>query len=181
MRSDELDKILDSALSSYSQEEARPGLETRVLSRIRASGQARRFAWLRWAVTIPAFAALLLLVFWISDASKPARSTVKDSAATLQYSTVFQSRDRKGAVSRIQKHLAAAIRPSAKHVPLPLPKHEQFPTPTPLTDEERALLAFVACSPKQAEEVLADAKSRITEPIQIKEIQIEPLQDGGQE
>jgi hypothetical protein len=57
---------------------------------------------------------------------------------------------------------------------------EQFPTPTPLTDEERALLAFVAQSPKQAEEVLADAKSRSSKPIEIKEIQLEPLPDGGQ-
>jgi hypothetical protein len=177
MRSDELDKILDSALSSYSKEEPRPGLESRVLNRIRASREARRFAWLRWAVAIPVLASLLF-VFWILDSSKPARSKLKGAAETPQH-VALQNRDRKGAVNKLQKHVASAGRPSAKHVPLP--KQKQFPSPVPLTDEERTLLAFVARSPKQAKELLVDAKSRTAEPIEIKEIQIEPLQDGGQE
>jgi hypothetical protein len=63
---------------------------------------------------------------------------------------------------------------------LRLPKREQFPTPTPITAEERALLAFVAHSPKQAEVLWEDAKSRTTEPLEIKEIHIEPLQNGGE-
>jgi hypothetical protein len=179
MRSDELDKILDSALSSYSQKEPRPGLESRVVNRIRASREARKFPWLRWAVAIPVLASLLI-VFWILDSSQPARSKLTGSAATPQHVAAlqnrdrkgaFQSRDRKGAVNRLQKH--------AKDVPLP--KEKQFPIPASLTDEERTLLAFVARSPKQAEELLGDAKSRTNEPIEIKEIQIEPLQDGGQE
>ena len=66
MGSDELDKILDSALASYSQEEPRPGLDARVLKRIRAAGEARSFAWWRWATAIPVFACLLFLAvtFW---------------------------------------------------------------------------------------------------------------------
>lgn len=60
-----------------------------------------------------------------------------------------------------------------------LPKREQFPTPTPLTAEERALLAFVEQSPRQAEKVLADTRRRSEEPIRIEEIHIEPLPDGG--
>ncbi|MGI9070253.1 MAG: hypothetical protein ACR2JB_02715 [Bryobacteraceae bacterium] len=181
MGSEELDKILDSALASYSQEEPRPGLDGRVLNRIRAAGEVRRLAWLRWMVAIPVFASFLLLVFWISDSSKPARSTFRASTE-IRGHAAFQNRDRQGAVNRPQTHGArvAGSRPSAKHLRLRLPKREQFPTPTPLTAEERALLAFVGRLPKQAQEVLADARSRSAEPIEIKEVHIEPLQSSGQ-
>jgi hypothetical protein len=170
MGNDELDKILDSTLTSYSQEEPRPGLGGRVLNRIRAAGVGHRFSWLRWAMAIPAFACVLFLVvtFWskrdsVPRASKPAPVIAKTAPAAPVTPGAVQ---------------ITASRRRLKH--LRLPKREQFPTPTPLTTEERALLAFIAHSPKQAREMLADAKSRSQEPIQIKEIHIEPLQDGGQ-
>jgi hypothetical protein len=180
MRSDELEKILDSALASYSQEEPRPGLGGRVLNRIRAVGVGHRFSWLRWAMAMPAIASFLLLVFWISDSSKPPRSTFRASTEIRGHAATSPSRGREGAVNILQKHHArvSGSRPSAKPKRLGLPKREQFPTPTPLTVEGRALLAFVARSPKQAEKVFADARSRSTEPIQIAEIHIKPLQDG---
>lgn len=58
MASDELDKILDSALASYSQEEPRPGLDRRILNRIRAEGETRRFPWLPWTVANSSYCIL---------------------------------------------------------------------------------------------------------------------------
>jgi hypothetical protein len=181
MGSDELDKILDRALASYSQEEPRPGLSGRVSNRI-GSAEARRFVWLRWVMAIPAIASFLLLVFWIFDSSKPSRSTFRASTEIRGHAAAFPSRDREGAVNIPQKHHArvSGSRPSVKPKRLGLPKPEQFPTPTPLTAEERVLLAFVSRSPKQAQKVLGDAKSRSAEPIQIQAIQIEPLQNSGE-
>jgi hypothetical protein len=182
MGSDELDKILDRALASYSQEEPRPGLSGRVSNRIRTAGLGHRFSWLRWAMAIPAIASFLLLVFWIFDSSKPSRSTFRASTEIRGHAATSPSHDRKGAANMPQKHHArvAGSRPSVKPKRWGLPKREQFPTPTPLTAEERALLAFVAHSPQQAEKVLADARRRNAEPIQIQEIHIEPLRDSGQ-
>jgi hypothetical protein len=182
MGSDELDKILDRALASYSQEEPRPGLSGRVSNRIRTAGLGHRFSWLRWAMAIPAIASFLLLVFWIFDSSKPSRSTFRASTEIRGHAAASPSHDREGAVNIPQKHHArlSGSRPGVKPKRLGLPKREQFPTPTPLTAEERALLAFVSRSPKQAQKVLIDAKSRSAEPIQIKEIHIEPLQNGGE-
>jgi hypothetical protein len=170
MKSDELDKILDTALASYSQEEPRQGLDYRVLNRIHASRDSRRFAWLRWAIAIPAFACLvvLALTFWNKGDSTP--KPLKPA------SLVTVSRPRLKSLQSPKAKQVVVWRGRSRR----LREREQFPTPTPLTDQERALLAFVTRSPKQAQEVLADAKSRSTEPIQIKEIQIEPLQDGGQ-
>src|SRR5438067_12604789 len=78
MKSDELDKILDGALPSYSREEPRPGLDSRVFDRIREARERRRFGWSRWARAIPAVACVLLAItFWstrdsIPKPSKPA-------------------------------------------------------------------------------------------------------------
>jgi hypothetical protein len=169
MRSDELDKILDGALSSYSREESRPGLEGRVLKRIRAALEQHRFHWLRWAAAIPALVCFLLAVtFWTTRNSMPKpRKPAPIVAKTASPSLIARQAVQTTVARRRPKHVW-------------LPKREQFPTPAPLTDEERALLAFIAHSPKQAQEVLADAKSRTAGPIHIKEISIEPLQDGGQ-
>jgi hypothetical protein len=169
MKSNELDKILDGALSTYSREEPRPGLDSRVLDRIRAERERRRFRWFRWAVAIPAFACLLLAItFWTTRDSipkswKPAPIVAKTAPASPIAPQVFQT---------------TVARRRLKH--LRLPKREQFPTPAPLTAEERALLAFVVRSPKQAEELFSGAKSRTSEPLEIKAIHIEPLQSDGE-
>lgn len=169
MTSDELDKILDSALSNYSREESRPGLEGRVLSRIRAAQERSRFRWCQWALAIPAFACLLLTItFWttrdaVPKSQKPA-PLVANTAPPLPIAP--------GVVQ------TTVTRRRPKHVPLP--KRGQFPTPAPLTAEERALLAFVARSPKQAEELFSVAKRRTSEPLDFKPIDIEPLQNGGE-
>jgi hypothetical protein len=61
----------------------------------------------------------------------------------------------------------------------PLPKLEQFPTPVPLTAEERALIAFVTRYPKEAQQAFEDLRKRSEEPIEIQPIQIPPLEDSG--
>jgi hypothetical protein len=169
MKSDELDKILDGALSSYSQEEPRPGLEGRVLNRIRAARARRRFSWLHWVMAIPAFACLVLAVtFWSTQDSKPRPS----KSAPLVPTAAPPLPIAPGVVQ------TTVTRRRPKH--LRMPKREQFPTPAPLTAEERALLVFVARSPKQAEELFSGAKRRTSEPLDIKPIDIEPLQNGGE-
>jgi len=58
----------------------------------------------------------------------------------------------------------------------PQPKQEQFPAPTPITTEERAVLAFAELSPKDAEDAF---RKRSDEPIEIQPIQIPPLRSDG--
>ncbi len=55
-----------------------------------------------------------------------------------------------------------------------LPKREVFPTPTPLSSEERALLAFAKRPPKEIPPELTGLDRPIT-PIRIAAIEIKPL------
>jgi hypothetical protein len=49
----------------------------------------------------------------------------------------------------------------------------------PITTEERALLAFVAQHPADAQQAFAELQKRSNEPIEIQPIQIPPLQSDG--
>jgi hypothetical protein len=56
-----------------------------------------------------------------------------------------------------------------------LPKPEQFPTPAPLTPEERVLMEFATRFPDQAKAAFTVSDK----PISIPEIEIKPLDDGS--
>jgi hypothetical protein len=79
---DELDRLLDEALASYSSEEPRPGLERRVLKRVRAERAPRRFGWWRWAVAVPVLASLLALA--VTHRVKSPETTAQRNLASAQ-------------------------------------------------------------------------------------------------
>ncbi len=62
-----------------------------------------------------------------------------------------------------------------------LPKPKQFPTPAPLTDQERLFLALMRKPPNETRSVFAELQKPNSEPIQIEELHIEPLQSRGGE
>ena len=168
MSNDERDQIesrLDDALASYSRQEPRPGLERRVLDRIHA-GAASRIAFPRWAWAIPAAACLLWAgILWTRHVATPDRAPVTHMAAA-----------RAPAPPRAETP-PVVNRPRKKKA---LPKLPQFPAPAPITNEERALLAFVTGAPKEAQEALIDAQQHSAEAIRIEEIKIQPLRSDGQ-
>jgi hypothetical protein len=165
MRNDPRDKVeslMDDALASYARQEPRPGLEQRVLARIHADTAPRR-AIPRWTWVIPAAACLLCAgVFWSRHAgtpeqSKPAQVIVRATAPPRP-----ETPQTPRIVQRVRKRKV-------------LPRLPQFPAPAPVTNEERALLAFVAQAPKEAREALTESEQQRVEPIRIEEIKIEPL------
>jgi hypothetical protein len=61
----------------------------------------------------------------------------------------------------------------------PPPAQEQFPGPSPLTPEERALLVFVAHNAEAARELAREPREIAPSPIVIDSISVEPLKNGG--
>ena len=166
---DELDRAIENALSAYSGAEPVTGLEQRVMSRVRiAEGERRRM--LVWAFALVAAVALVVAVIVVraprqSDPKSYGVAAVKRPAPPAEEPRVRPE----------HRTRPRALRP--RH----LPKQQQFPAPTPLTAEERALLAFVGHHPAEAQKVFADLRKRADEPIEIPAIQIPPLQiDGAQ-
>ena len=171
MRNDERDKIerlLDDALASDSRQEPRPGLERRVLERIH-SDDAPRLVFPRWLWAVPAAACLLWAgIFWNRHAATPERVQVTQ---VTHVAAARETAPARPVTPRMVDH--PHKRPHQRKV---LPRLPQFPAPAPVSDEERALLAFVTRAPKEAQEALIDAQQHSAEPIRIEEIKIQPLQ-----
>jgi hypothetical protein len=134
----------------------RPGIEQRVLYRVR-SAQRRRVYW----IPIPALLLpLLLLLLWphkVEPPAKPLPSAVGRAVSPARLR-----------IEPVARRFAGARKPAV----------QPFPTPTPLTEEEKALQQLAASRPREAQQLLAHADDK---PIEIPELQIPPLQsDGGQ-
>jgi hypothetical protein len=161
MKSDELDKLLDSALASYSLSEPSPGFEKRLLNRIR-SARPRSFA--RWMFAVPAIACLVVLVFvfWPRRAAVPPMEVARHIPVPAIHSV---PNERRPEVSRTV-------------APVRLARQREFPSPAPLTEDERALLNFVTRVPSEALKLSKTETKSSIEPIKIEEIQIQPLRSS---
>jgi hypothetical protein len=178
---DELDLLLDSALSTYGDPGQDTGLEERIVSRIRAeAAPPPRSRWLLWAVPLAIAACLLLLVL---SAPKPPRmqaGLAGQSRSLRQSPTITAHTDAYPAgtteISRSPKAAAPGAPPQPVILsagPAPLPKLDVFPTPRPVNPAEQALAAQTPAPELQA---LAGAPEQPDTPLSFASIHIPPLE-----
>jgi hypothetical protein len=159
---DELDDLIDGALPGYADASPLEGLEERVLYRVHAARAARRRPWpRRVAFAAPVLAALLLAVVVLPSWWKPVPPAPNPAPIHAALNLpVFKSQS--PAPRRI--HLFRA-----------LPKQPCFPSPVPMTDEERALAAWAGRAPQEVSQAFADLRKRSEEPVAIQPLAIEAL------
>lgn len=157
-----LDELLDSMLSTYSAAEPRPDLETMVLAKLRdAENREESRSWnSRWLWAGAAVMAAAVLLIFLSTARHSRMAVPENVAVQKQPPAQSQPQEQQalpaGAGNMVhhqrQKHapvrvenagLALSQRPSV------------FPTPTPLSDQERLLLSYYARTPR--EELIAQS------------------------
>jgi hypothetical protein len=190
---DDLDLLIDSALATYADPGPDSGLEDRVLVtlaavRTKTLRERRRWRtrWLPWAVAIPIAAGLLFL--WLSPRrDKPLPASERQEARSAPPKAIAP---RINSSNEVRPHVPRryVIRSVQPTTPVqtaqaaPLPKLDVFPTPQPLTAEERALGVVVTETPLPAREALVEAQSLDAQPVRIAEIRIPPLEppDQGQ-
>ena len=146
---DRIDELLDSALASYI-ESPRPGLELRVMYRVRAKKRT-------WHLLLPvlATASLACVAFFF-----PRTYT----APTLEFHSITQP------PPLIERSLARQIRKKAD-----VPRQPTFPMATPLTEGERALLALAQRHPDTATVVAANLKKANSDLPEIEPLEIAPI------
>lgn len=164
---DKLDRLIDGALASYSGAEPLAGLEARVMNRVCVVGARRR--WLAWGVGLAVAASVVVGVVSWSGPKTMRKKTPVAVVASIGPQVAPRQTVVAAVAHRADVRVKRAVRPRA------LPKLEQFPTPTPLTAEERALVAFIRRDPKEAERLFADWRKRTELPIEIQPVQIAPL------
>ena len=149
VESHELDHELDAALAKYAAVEPRAGLEERVLANLRtAPAEAPGHAWWRWGA-MAAFAAVLLVAIALAWRSgKPSHPEV--ARHPFPAPQVVSNGHQNG----VHPHVSHPRRTAAHHAQLLVvaaaPRLDQFPSPLPLSEQERILASYVATYPEHA-------------------------------
>jgi len=173
---DQAERELDAALAMYTAVEPRAGLEERILANLRAQqGAVHRRLWWRWSVAVAAAAIAALALIWRSG--KPSHPVVAARQSITIQSPLRQE-------SQVANQDANAVH-SRRHAPIHRttmqpaqfgagaaanPKLDQFPSPRPLSEQEKILSSYVAEYPEQAL-LLARARSEALRRDQLEEMQ----------
>jgi hypothetical protein len=160
---DRLDEMLDGALASYSEAPGIEGLERRVLAKVNQRTMHRR-PLRRWAIAATGVAAAVCCLFWL----EMPKTTIQPYRAITTASTSIPAPALQVPPLAIKAARATTIRRST-------PKLPRFPTPSPMSSEERALLRLATGDPKNIPRELTSVGNSI-EPLQIAAIEIKPLE-----
>lgn len=181
-----VERLIDSGLRSYADPPDTPDAQmavARVLERARELRSRPRwhFSWPVpvWTLAVPAMACAVLLLIaasvWIGHVSPAPRIAWVPNAPGV-------------AATPSSSQLPARIKPArmrpsiAEHAstapPQPLPKLDVFPTPTPLSPQEQALVAFAAQAPPAVKQQVIVAQQHMADPLTIAELSIRPLDHG---
>ena len=152
-----LDRLLDSLLSNYSRENPRPGLETRIRACLEAAA-VRKPRWLlnwKWAGAAVAAAIAVALMLYIGHSHTgpiPSRQELVQKHSVPQPATTI-----KGHTITPRVHAATHHQLSKKKIlQIADDRPEVFPTPSPLSEQEKLLLRYMAGTPRQ--EIVAQAR-----------------------
>ena len=170
-----VDDLLDASLRHYASAAPRLGLETRVLAGVRARQQAARWhrVW-AWGVGLAAVAAMVAMLVIYRPRQQPERlPAIANRPANISAPAVAR------AIPRVQPPLPyRPVRPAAPSRVDTRP--QQFPTPRPLSEQEKLLLVYAeslkGSSAASAPQANMDVEHDLEiPPLSIAAIKIEPL------
>jgi hypothetical protein len=150
----DLDRELDAALAQYAAVEPRAGLEERIFANLEAEWGgdpgARRWGWPAAAVLAAALVVLTVAFLWKLESGP--RTTARHTPTATQKGGITQVADN-GNVAQVH-HAHAAARKSHRAPALSpvdaVPRLDQFPSPRPLSEQEKILASYVANYPQNA-------------------------------
>jgi hypothetical protein len=177
----ELDQIIDSALSSYSARETRPGLEEHILvSAFAEAPHKTRFAQ-AFTLAIPAAACLAGILFFAGRHSSRPNSLETASRAVPSATSAIPQRIAEAIPTQPTREAFTPRHKATQRRSVParetLPKEKVFPSPSPLTAEELAVVARLRMPAQMSQQTNMATASNAVEisPIHIAELQITPI------
>ena len=189
---DELDQMIDAALTSYGTAAAGDPIEERLLRavqrRLAEEHVPPRHRWLPWAATLAA--AACIAAFFIAHPN-PMRIRGIDSHQPSQQDRGSSTAESKPPAQEIQPRTSTELRSKSRAKlqsarqpaqTASLPKLDVFPTPRSPTEDEAALALFIQRAPESEVRALFEAQARADAPVIINELEIppiEPLNEGG--
>jgi len=159
---DALDRELDAALARYAAVEPRAGLEGRVLANLRA--ERERYvagAWPRWLAVATVAAGLVMVVAlslaWRHRdhtpvlAHRPPVTTHGTQPHGMQVANRSESyQAHPDSTRNLVKHAGHRPQTESTQTVTAQPRLEQFPSPRPLSEQEKILASYIADYPEHA-------------------------------
>jgi len=154
--SDSFNRQLDATLAKLAAAEPRAGLETRILANLRTSPvpatRAARWLWPAIAVALIAVTIGLSLVWKLQTPSSSIQARTPSVAKPV---ATPNTETKKEMATDTQTVPAPRIKRHDSHQPAitavrKAPKLDQFPSPRPLTENEKTLARYVARFPQEA-------------------------------
>jgi hypothetical protein len=155
-----VDELLDSALAHHRDAEPRAGLEGRILAHVRAAASERDTGRKVWKLWVAAAATAAVVVFVAIHVARPPHSpsiqtpqagnTVSAPAPKETLTAISGAVPKTAPSPRLVEPKRTAQRESKP--PRRVETHQwpsQFPTPAPLSDEQKALVQYVRQTPPQ--------------------------------
>ncbi len=168
------DLILDQALAAYTSAEPDPSLRARIMARAAAtSPRPRRVLW-------PAAVALSVATLLVSFLLHPASPTPKqEQPAAPIASAPPPAIASSPSITAVPRHNAKFTRHSESRALPAVARNRAFPSPTPLTAEENAMLRLAFEHPQQARQALAAPAPGLVEnpPLSIEPVRIAALSE----
>lgn len=187
-----VDELLDSALLQHRAAQPRPGLEGRILERVRATAGEEIAAAKTWKLWIAAAATVAVVMMFA--AIRVANRSHSPTSQTSQASTAVPAPASTGVLTANSgtapklDNATAVVEPKQIAHRESNPSHRveahrwpsQFPTPAPLTPEQKALVQYVRDTPPQVLEAsllphLSESQPTEIKPVKFSSVQIQPL------
>lgn len=178
-----IDDQIDAALAKYAAIEPRAGVEERILANLRAQERpSAGIVWWRWAGVLTAVAIVTALLVWKRE--MPGRAQI-----VRQPSIFHQEKRPEVAITATPKRsqrptgqiAARHMRKGGSHqrvVVAAEPKLVQFPSPQPLSEQERILVSYVAADPERAV-LLARLRTEALRQEELEGVKALPTGDRG--
>lgn len=150
----QIDDMLDSMLANYSAVEPRPGLETRILANLREAEKEAAHGWwnFKWLWAGAVAAALIVAAVLIGGRRRvepPTHVMVKTTQPVPR--PEIQSHAPIAPKETVRIHRRKPVSPThAQNATLALSQRPaNFPTPTPLSEQERLMFTYLANTPQE--------------------------------
>jgi len=146
---------LETGLKGLGQAEPRVGLEARILANLRTEPSGRNWSW--WPGVVALVAVLVILAMVTLKQTPPAVLTVAhpiskagQRVATQSDTSAHSPGEKVGTVPRRVTRSAQASRGEKAEMREKTPRLEEFPSPQPLSEQEKLLARYVDESPQEA-------------------------------
>jgi len=150
---DNLDRMIDAALAKYASMEPRAGLEERVLENLRAAELRTEIrAWWMWGFAAVMTAVILVAGTLAWNWRKPAHPPVASHPSIEQRPAIPQLATREASPAPYKKlgQRRVAARGADHELAAANPKLDVFPSPLPLSEQEKILALYVGQYPGHA-------------------------------